>query len=289
MARWRAVLSRRIFAVLPGDVGAVAGALIDGDQSAISEPLQQAYRESGLAHLLSISGLHISVVAGIVLFAMRFGLALVEPVALRYPIKKWAALPALLATYVYALLAGWTAPPQRSFLMIAAVLVAVLLDRRAISLRSVALSALVILAVQPESLANPSFSMSYGAVTALVAAYEASRERIAQWRQAYGWLRCPRCGRAGLPPEHMRVPRPPAPGEDVLIIGPERPDRSARGRSSFRPGSFRRIASATMLFLSLLIALFSLLEQDRIGAWVFTGIALVCLAFLVVPARPREL
>jgi DNA-directed RNA polymerase subunit RPC12/RpoP len=108
--------------------------------------------------------------------------------------------------------------------------------------------------------------------------------------QDYGWLRCPRCGRASLPPEHMHAPRPRARvplGADVLIIGPERPGASATGRSSFRPGSFRRIAGATALFLSLLIALLSVLEEDRIGALVFTLIALACLAFSVYPARPR--
>jgi DNA-directed RNA polymerase subunit RPC12/RpoP len=108
--------------------------------------------------------------------------------------------------------------------------------------------------------------------------------------QSYGWLRCPRCGRASLPPEHMRAPRPSVRsplGDDVLIIGPERPRGSASDRASFRPGSFRRIAGATALFLSLLIALLSLLEQDRIGALAFFFIALISLAVSVYPARPR--
>jgi DNA-directed RNA polymerase subunit RPC12/RpoP len=114
--------------------------------------------------------------------------------------------------------------------------------------------------------------------------------------QAYSWLRCPSCGRASLPPEHMRTPRPSVRSpldEDVLIIGPDRPGASASalasasGRSSFRPGSFRRIAGATALFLSLLIALLSMLEQDRTGALVFALIAVVCLAVSVYPARPR--
>jgi hypothetical protein len=108
--------------------------------------------------------------------------------------------------------------------------------------------------------------------------------------QSSGWLRCPRCGRAGLPPEHMRAPRPRAHaslGDDVLIIGPVPPDASATGRSSFRPGSFRRIACASALFLSLLIALLSLLEHDETGAWVFALIALAFLAFTVYPSRPR--
>jgi DNA-directed RNA polymerase subunit RPC12/RpoP len=108
--------------------------------------------------------------------------------------------------------------------------------------------------------------------------------------QSYGWLRCPRCGRASLPPEHMRSPRPQArwpPGEDVLIIGPEQPGRSPANRPSSRHGNFRRIAGATALFLSLLISLLSLLDQDRISATIFALIALACLAISVYPARRR--
>jgi hypothetical protein len=102
--------------------------------------------------------------------------------------------------------------------------------------------------------------------------------------QIYGWLRCPRCGRAGLPPEHMRVPRNPAReplGDDVLIIGPEPADKrksAARG-----PGGVRRMTSASALFLSLLIVLLALLEQDRITAGLFTLVALVCLVVSLVP------
>jgi DNA-directed RNA polymerase subunit RPC12/RpoP len=110
--------------------------------------------------------------------------------------------------------------------------------------------------------------------------------------QTYGWLRCPRCGCASLPPEHMRTPRtrtpvPIAPGEEILIIGPERSREAAPDRASFRPGSFRRIAAATGLFLSLLIALLSLVEHDRVVAMVFALVALACLAVSVYPARPR--
>ena len=110
--------------------------------------------------------------------------------------------------------------------------------------------------------------------------------------QAYGWLRCPQCGRASLPPEHMRTPRPSVRlplDEDVLIIGPDRPGASASaiGRASSHPGSFRRIAGASALFLSLLIALLGLLEHDQSVAVVFSLVAMVCLAIAVYPARPR--
>ena len=132
LARLRAVITARVLAVLPGDTGAVAAALIAGDESKISMPMNQAYRDSGLAHLLSISGLHIAIVAGFVMFLLRAGLALCPPVALRFPIKKWAALAALVSAGAYALLAGWTVPTQRSFLMTALVLSALMIDRTGI-------------------------------------------------------------------------------------------------------------------------------------------------------------
>jgi DNA-directed RNA polymerase subunit RPC12/RpoP len=112
--------------------------------------------------------------------------------------------------------------------------------------------------------------------------------------EAYGWLRCPQCGRASLPPEHMRTPRPSVRlplDEDVLIIGLDRPGASASasaiGRASSHPGSFRRILGASALFLSLLIALLALLEHDQPVAVVFSLVAMVCLAISVYPARPR--
>ncbi len=135
IAQLRATITARVLAVLPGDTGAVAAALIAGDESKISMPMQQAYRDSGLAHLLSISGLHIAIVAGFVMFLVRTGLALWERVALRHPIKKWAALAALAAAGAYALLAGWTVPTQRSFLMSGLVLVAMMIDRSGLMAR----------------------------------------------------------------------------------------------------------------------------------------------------------
>jgi competence protein ComEC len=129
IAQLRTTITARVLAVLPGDTGAVAAALIAGDESKISTPMQYAYRDSGLAHLLSISGLHIAIVAGFVMYLVRAALALCPPIALRHPIKKWAALAALTSAGAYALLAGWTVPTQRSFLMSALVLVALMIDR----------------------------------------------------------------------------------------------------------------------------------------------------------------
>lgn len=159
---------------LGAPTGAVTAALMTGEREAIPAEVMAAIRNSGLAHLLAISGLHIGLVAGVVFAGVRGLLALIPPLALRYPIKKWAALTALPAAGAYMLLAGATVPSQRAFLMIALVLVAVLLDRRGLSMRAVAWAAAIILLAAPESLLSASFQLSFAAVTALIAFYEAA-------------------------------------------------------------------------------------------------------------------
>ncbi len=193
LADLRQSITDRILARLPGATGAVAAALMTGYQTAVPEPVMDAMRDSGLAHLLSISGLHIGLVAGLLFVGLRGALALVPPLALAYPIKKWAAGAALLGTFFYMLLSGAPVPTQRAFLMTAVMLVAVLLDRRAISMRTVAWAACVILLVTPEALVGASLQMSFAAVAALVAAYEGTRDYRMRQRIGSGLLR-----RAGL-------------------------------------------------------------------------------------------
>jgi competence protein ComEC len=129
-------------------------------------------RESGLAHLLAISGLHLGLVAGLVFFAARAGLALIPALALRFPIKKWAAVLAAAAALIYLFLVGATIPTQRAYVMVGLALLAIVLDRQPISLRLLAAAAALILLLSPESLLSASFQMSFAAVTALVAGYE---------------------------------------------------------------------------------------------------------------------
>ncbi|MDD9878294.1 MAG: ComEC/Rec2 family competence protein, partial [Magnetovibrio sp.] len=167
----------RIIAALPPPQDGVAAALMTGERSAVPASILDSMRDSGLAHLLAISGLHIGLVAGILFAAVRAGLVMVPGVALRYPVKKCAAVAAIAGAFIYALIAGATLPTQRAFLMIALALLGVILDRRGLSLRSVAWAALVILALQPESLLGASFQMSFAAVVALVAAYEYLTQR----------------------------------------------------------------------------------------------------------------
>ena len=182
LSNLRVRLAARVTAAIPGDAGTVAAALITGYRTLIPEPVLDAFRDAGLAHLLAISGLHIGLAAGIVFLAVRRFLILFPPVALRWPVKKTAALAALLAAFGYALMAGATVPTQRAFLIAAMVLVAVMADRRGVSLRMLAWAAAVVLLVQPESLLGPSFQMSFAAAIALVAGYEAAAER-GLWRR----------------------------------------------------------------------------------------------------------
>lgn len=171
--RARLALTRRIIAATNGtDAGAIVAAVVTGKREAISDEAEAVFRDSGLTHLLSISGIHLSLATGIVFFALRALLALIEPIALRYPIKKWAAAAAILSGAGYLAMSGLAWPAQRSFLMTAIFYVAILFDRRALSLRNVAIAAAVIILIAPEAVANPGFQMSFAAVTALIAFYE---------------------------------------------------------------------------------------------------------------------
>jgi competence protein ComEC len=183
----RQTVNDRIVACIDGPAGAMASALLTGQRTAIPESDMQAMRDSGLAHLIAISGLNIGLVAGIVFFAVRSLLALAGPVALRFPIKKWAAVAALFATLGYTLLAGQSAPTERSFLMTAIVLLGVMLDRTALSMRLIAWAAAVLLLFNPEYLLGVSFQLSFAATLALIAVYEALRGRLAPMRDGLGW------------------------------------------------------------------------------------------------------
>ncbi len=173
--RVRQAIGQRIMAVLPGQPGAIANALITGERGGISEETNAAFRASGLFHVLSISGLHMVIMSGSVFFLVRLCLAAVPALALRYPIKKWAAVAATVAAFAYLLISGASFATVRSVIMISIMFLAVVLDRPALALRNVVLAALVILILFPESLFNTGFQMSFAAVAGLVAFYEAIR------------------------------------------------------------------------------------------------------------------
>jgi competence protein ComEC len=165
-------IDTRIRAVVPGDNGAIASALITGKRDAISTSVNDAMYISSLAHILSISGYHMAVVAGVVFFVLRALLALIPGLASHRPIKKWSALAALLAAFFYLLLSGAEVATQRAFIMTAIVLIGVMADRPALTLRTLAIAAFAVLIIAPQSVVHPSFQMSFAATLALVAAYE---------------------------------------------------------------------------------------------------------------------
>lgn len=175
VAALRARIADRLSETLPGPTGAVAAALIVGERAGLDEATQAAFRDSGLAHLLAISGLHMGLVAGTLFAGVRLALCLIPGVALRRPVKKIAACVALVGSAAYLVLAGAPVPTQRAFLMAAVVLSAVLVDREAVSLRLVALAAFAVLAIRPDVLTGASFQLSFAAVVALVAVYETWR------------------------------------------------------------------------------------------------------------------
>jgi competence protein ComEC len=186
--RLRQGIGARIVAVLPGETGAIANSLITGERGGISEETTDAFRDSGLLHILSISGLHMVIMAGAVFVALRMLAAAFPALALRYPTKKWAAGAALLAALGYLLISGSSVATVRSFIMIAIMFLAIIVDRPAVAMRNVALAAMVILAAMPESVLDVGFQMSFAAVVSLVAVYEVVRERTRD-REGFGALR----------------------------------------------------------------------------------------------------
>jgi competence protein ComEC len=185
----RQTIAARIHAALPGETGSIAAALIMGERGGITTQTNDAYRSSGLFHILSISGLHMVIMAGAVFFSVRLILAAIPYFALTFAIKKWAAAAGILGTFGYLAISGGAFATVRSALMILFIFGAVLLDRPALALRNVAVSAFVILAIFPESLFDAGFQMSFAAVTGLIAAYEEMRRRATRKNEPHPVIR----------------------------------------------------------------------------------------------------
>jgi competence protein ComEC len=174
----RDAIDARIRTALDGDKRAIATALLTGRRDAITTPVNDAMFISGLGHVLSISGYHMAVVAGVVFFTVRALLALIPVLTVGFPIKKWSAAAALAAAAFYLLLSGAEVATQRSFFMTAVVLIAVLVDRRAVTFRTLAVAAMIVLVLAPEALVHPSFQMSFAATLGLVALVQIGMPRL---------------------------------------------------------------------------------------------------------------
>jgi competence protein ComEC len=193
----RYALAQRIVARLGTRTGGVAAAMVTGHETWIERNDLDAMRDSGLAHILSISGLHMAVVGGFVFFAVRLGVAAWPWLALRLSGKKIAAVAGLIAVWTYLVVSGSPPPAERAAITASIAFVAILLDRQAITMHALAVAAFVVLAFQPEAIVTPGFQMSFAATAALVALVEVwplrVREISAPWpilavQRLGGWL-----------------------------------------------------------------------------------------------------
>ena len=185
----RQKLSQKIVKQTERPQQSVLIALMTGQREAIRDADWDALRAAGLAHLLAISGLHVGMVAGVLFFFSRLLFACSSRLALHYPIKKWAAVIALIGALFYTLIVGATIPTQRALMMTGLVMVAILFDRSPFSLRLVALAAFTVLLFSPESLTSVSFQMSFAAVIALICFYEYIRPVWMMFHRKAGIMR----------------------------------------------------------------------------------------------------
>lgn len=190
---FRKDLSAAIKARMGGIEGPFAAAIVTGDRTDLDAGALEDLRGSNLAHLLAISGLHMGLLTGAVFAVMRFGLAAIPRTPRRISHKKLAAFVALVAGLAYLGVSGASVATQRAFVMAAVMLTAVMLERRAISLRSVAVAAIFVLLISPESLTGPGFQMSFAATVALVAVFAVLRDtdwmgRLPRWSRPVATL-----------------------------------------------------------------------------------------------------
>lgn len=182
---WRTLreeIARKVVAGLPGSAGGIAVTLLTGSGARMPEADRAAFRDSGLAHLLAVAGLHIGAVMGVVFWGTRLLLVLSEHAALHWPVRAISAAAALLAGATYAAMTGGHVPVLRSLAMACLVTVGLLLGRRALSLRGLALAAAAILLYAPNEIGGVSFQMSFSAVLALITGFEALRPALARLR-----------------------------------------------------------------------------------------------------------
>nr|WP_314121470.1 ComEC/Rec2 family competence protein [uncultured Brevundimonas sp.] len=193
----RYALAERIVARLGPRTGGIAAAMTTSHETWISQADMDVMRDSGLAHILSVSGLHMAVVGGFVFFAVRLAVAAWPWLALRVPGKKIAAVGGLIAVGAYLVVSGAPPPAERAAITASIAFLAILLDRQAVTMHGLAVAAFIVLAIQPEAIVTPGFQMSFAATAALVALVEAWPKRVreisAPWpilaiQRFVGWI-----------------------------------------------------------------------------------------------------
>ncbi len=177
---YRYKLTQKLLAKLQAPFGAIAAALVTGDRSYIPTDLRQAFADAGLAHVLAISGLHLSLIAGLIFLLLRRLMCLWPAFSNRFPVKKVTAVLAAIASSLYMAIADFGIPVQRSFMMISLAMIAICLDRTAFSMRSLAIAAAIVLIFSPQSLLSASFQLSFAAVLGLLAFYESGWPRLTE-------------------------------------------------------------------------------------------------------------
>lgn len=179
LRRVREAIAARVLATLPLDTGSIAATLLTGFEDSIPPAERQDFITAGLAHILAVAGLHIGIVMATLFAATRFLAGFSEYLLLRMPAKIVASVVSFIGGVAYAALTGFHVPIERSLAMAALVLVGVIAGRRALSLRGLALAALALMLIEPQAVPGPSFQMSFSAVLALIAGYEAVGRRFA--------------------------------------------------------------------------------------------------------------
>ncbi|HEX3917613.1 MAG TPA: ComEC/Rec2 family competence protein [Caulobacteraceae bacterium] len=154
------------------DAAGLAVAVTTSHQDWLSAEVRNDLRTAGLAHMLAIAGLHTAALSGFVFFSLRLLVAAMPWLAVRVNGKKVAAAGGLLAVWAYLVLSGAHPPARRAAITATVAFTAILLDRQAVSLRSLALAALIILVSEPEVVVQPGFEMSFCATASLVALAE---------------------------------------------------------------------------------------------------------------------
>ena len=175
LSKIRESVLKKIQHHLSEDTSGIAAAMLIGQKGTIPSSLLGQIRDAGIAHLLAISGMHMTLVAGLLFFVIRYLCTFFPRIALRYNTKKIAAIGSMIGCLIYLALANFPISAQRAYIMACLFFITILLDRMVTPLRSVAFAACIVLIFQPESLLTPSFQMSFAAVTAIIAFYEIIR------------------------------------------------------------------------------------------------------------------
>lgn len=262
--RLRNDLSARVYRALGGDTGAIAAAMVTGKRDFLSEEAKELIRRAGIFHIITISGVQMTLVAGIFFVGFRRLLALSRALALNYPIKKWAAALAIVGAVLYDIGTGSRVGTERALIMTTIMLVAVLFDRPSLSMRNLALAVGVIVAFQPEALLGASFQLSFAAVAARVAVYEARGAMIERRRETPPFGRAP-----------SRFVRWRESAGELLLHGPAAPIFATlcatSATASFMAGDFHELSPYVLIGnpLTLAIIEFFAVPGALVGAFLY--------------------